>query len=392
MKNDATVHGRFLPMVPADSTERRAELPPMTGQWLLQAAEAEFIPEELEATCAMCPMTSVPFRQGGFKVSTKCCTYWPSLPNFSVGSILADNESANHGRHSVRERIRFRVGVSPLGIAPPQVYLELYRLGARTSFGKSEALSCPYFTEGSCGIWKYRQAVCATWYCRHNRGMVGQTFWNAAQAFLEIAERSVALWAVRQLGIGTDVLASLKSRSTLHSQELSTADLDGRVDSERYKRTWGRWDGREEELYLETSKLVRQLSWHEIVQLGGAELAAHIEIVRHAYAALVERRLPHAARLSDCKVSPNDDEKSFRITAAYERGVVEIPDWALGSLNQFDGRPIAEAVGAIAARTGGTLSEDFVIKLIDHGVLIPCDSRGGITHASREVSTDDGPR
>ena len=64
------------------------------------------------------------------------------------------------------------VGVTPLGLARPPVQHLLYRHGRERGFGQSVALLCPHYLgdSGGCGIWRHRNGVCATWFCKHTRG------------------------------------------------------------------------------------------------------------------------------------------------------------------------------------------------------------------------------
>ena len=115
------------------------------------------IPEEQFATCSNCSMvckdkdistlSAKPFNE-----KYKCCTYYPSLPNYLIGGALIDQ--SQKGRHILKSKIKERVVVTPFGLPAPGDYLVLYdkKSGA---FGNSRKLLCPYFLEdsGQCGIW-----------------------------------------------------------------------------------------------------------------------------------------------------------------------------------------------------------------------------------------------
>src|SRR5207237_4024123 len=83
--------------------------------------------------------------------------------------------------------------------------------------------------------------TCATWYCRHVRGSVAFDFWRRGMSpLLRAAEKRLAQWCAEQLGAGA-------------------AD-------------WGRWEGRPRALFVETSRLVRAMTWAEIEPIAGDEV------------------------------------------------------------------------------------------------------------------------
>ena len=159
-----------------ESPQTADDLPALYARWLTDALPAP-PPPETNATCSACPLVSrqgaEPSGAGLFHPDTKCCTYIPTLPNFLVGAILADDEpAAQNGRRSLRVRLEGGDGLTPLGLAAPPAHAILYRAGGEHVFGRSPALRCPHYVvdEGTCGIWRHREAVCATWFCRHVRG------------------------------------------------------------------------------------------------------------------------------------------------------------------------------------------------------------------------------
>src|SRR5262245_25747140 len=107
-----------------------------------------------------------------FDPEIKCCTYLPPLPNFLVGRIPADDrEDMAHGCSSVDARLIAGVEVTPLGFGVPAPYTLLYG-NARDAFGRARGLRCPHYVSegGKCGIWRHREAICATWFCKRERG------------------------------------------------------------------------------------------------------------------------------------------------------------------------------------------------------------------------------
>jgi hypothetical protein len=136
--------------------------------------------------------------------------------------------------------------VTPLGLAQHAVYRLLYNQ-ANGAFGKSRALRCPhYLVEGGhCGIWKHRESVCATWFCKHECGAAGYRFWQATKQLLRAAEEELSAWCVFQLDVGTEVLRLLFPSVPQGNQgPLDRYLLDeGTVDPSYSTTLWGTWAG-----------------------------------------------------------------------------------------------------------------------------------------------------
>jgi hypothetical protein len=87
----------------------------------------------------------------------------------------------------------------PMGIIPPKSWITLYQRVRRREYGRSERLLCPYWVGGefSCGVWKDRNHVCRTWFCRLDHGAAGREAWKAVKRTLSAAEQLLAVFCVR---------------------------------------------------------------------------------------------------------------------------------------------------------------------------------------------------
>jgi hypothetical protein len=214
------------------------------------------IPRERRASCesfAMCRPDGKAARSDEryFDPTTKCCSFTPILPNL-VGRILADADPAmNDGRASVLARVEARLAVTPLGLGQPPGYAGLYDK-ADAAFGRR--LRCPHYVEATknCDIWRHREAVCTTWFCKHFRGAIGHAFWHdAVLPLLQVIEFALAKWCLLEIGIGADALEALAAEPawTGRPEPLTAAAPDLKVDETTYRRVWGAWRGREVEVY-----------------------------------------------------------------------------------------------------------------------------------------------
>src|SRR5215471_13758616 len=185
-------------------------LPPLYARWIDDLLDGP-IPAETRATCDDCVMCPKPGdtinpEDRFFEPSIKCCSIVPVLPNFLVGRILSGDDPdpvSLEGRASVERRIKEGVAVTPLGLEWPAMIKLLY--DNSDAFGQSQTFRCPHYVEeaGRCGIWRHRDSVCATWFCKHVRGEVGRKFWrDSLEPLLRIVEKSLAQWCVLKMDIG----------------------------------------------------------------------------------------------------------------------------------------------------------------------------------------------
>ncbi len=348
-----------------------AHLPPLYARWM-DAHLGGHIPEETRATCtncAMAPPKGEPMGPGQFDPTTKCCTYVPRLPNFLVGAVLADEDPETApGRATIEGRLLAGVGVSPLGLARPPAWELVYRHGvvrSDSAFGRTRSLRCPHFLpDGRCGIWRHREGVCTTWFCRHDRGAVGFAFWEALGAFLNVLERALSYDAVLALGLDGEALR----RVVDGPPAVDGPALDGHQSAAVRRRTWGVWYEQERELYVATAARIERMNWEEVRRAAGPEAEAHGRHVREAWEALVWRTIPERLRLVTLGSLTIGPEIAAIVT---HRGYdpIEVPSRLLPLLARFDGRP-TDLVRDELAREGAPIDTALVQRLVDWEVLV----------------------
>lgn len=340
------------------------------------------LPQERDATCDECAMLATdeaveqPSSTIFFNPQTKCCSYIPSIPNYLVGRILADEDASfAAGRGSVEERLRAGVCVSPLGVDAPPNFQALYGQSGDTLFGRSLTLRCPHYLAeagGRCGVWKHRASVCATWYCKHERGETGLRFWRTMHQLLSTVEQSLARWCVLELEIGTEALAELfpLAKPSGKPNAIDARALDGAADPARSRALWGEWAGRDTAFYRECARLVDALDWSGVTAICGAEVKVFARLVRDAYALLTSAELPERFKVGALRiVGMNHDTCTVTTYSNYDP--LDVPKQLLEVLGYFDGRPAREALSAIEEVAGLRLDRTLVRKLVDFGVLTP---------------------
>jgi len=234
---------------------------PAVHRHLLPAIFDTSLPEESLATCNNCAMSVPDVRpentpEGYFRPDVKCCSFHPNLPNFLVGAILADDRpDMAEGQRRLRFRLQSRQGVGPVWLAAPRKYTLLFLASRKTSFGRSLILRCPYFSPESsnCSIWRHRDAVCTTFFCKHVGGTEGEATWRSIEMILRLTERRLAEYAANVLGLGM-------ANAPTNLDNLTLEELEDRPpDDETYAALWGDWANREETYYRACRDIVANL-------------------------------------------------------------------------------------------------------------------------------------
>jgi hypothetical protein len=343
-----------------------APTPKLYGPWLDAIIQGP-IPRETKATCDNCAMLPSPAsspRALYFHPSAKCCTFQPQIPNFLAGAILCDEDPAMaEGRKILEHRIARRVVVNPRWAGPGELFPLLYRHIPHV-FGQAPALRCHFLTAtGACGVWKWRPAVCATWFCKHVRGETGNRFWEIAHKLLKEVEHQLTIWCLAELGMGAAELEELMKPDGLHVSE-----LEGEIDWQRYRRVWGKWAGREVEFYRSCGQRVEPLSWNQVEEVCGPRVRVFSDLLRDAYAHLNSEWIPERLQLGEINLTYADKD-GYRVAAYSRFDPLIAPEPLLRTLRYFDGRPTEEALEAIRVEQGIRMDLSLVRRLVDFRIL-----------------------
>jgi hypothetical protein len=342
----------------------------------MQECLSATVPDEPRATCSNCAMCPTAGHAGAandavfYDPATKCCSYMPTMWNFLTGAVLQDDSpEAAPGRRSVEARIDAGVAITPLGMERPPVYKLLYS-HIPEAFGRTRSMRCPHYIEegGLCGVWRSRESTCATWFCKHERGLVAKQFWVRLHRLLSLAEQQVAVWCVLQLDLGTDALREIFPFPVPLENPVTGADFDGRADPGRQRALWGRWLGREREFYREAARLVNALTWQDVRRLCGPELRAAEQVAREAFTGLRDHSLPDRLTAGQFRQSPAGDEGAL-VTTYSPVDPLQLSAQVLQILPYFQGQTVRAARRAIRQELSLDVEPELLRKLADFGLL-----------------------
>ena len=329
------------------------------------------------ATCAMCPSSaaekveSVDGVSRLFRPDTKCCTYYPKLPNYLVGALLADERpQLAEGRRRMEDKLASRVGVTPQWVRPSARYNLLYR-GSRQFFGRAASMRCPYYEEqqGGCTIWPYREAVCSTFFCKYVAGADGRKFWMTLKTYLALAEIQLSRYAVLQL-LPEYILAG-KDKPDL-AEAPTVEDLDDKpLPPKDYAALWRQWQGREGEFYRACFALIQELSPERTEKLLGLDGLIELKVLDKSYQGAVAPVLPRVLKLNPEATVKWLADGSVALGAYSEYDAVALPGMAYSLLVEFTGRePVTEVRERLRQEKQADLHEDILLELYRHRILM----------------------
>jgi hypothetical protein len=327
-------------------------LPSLYRSWMDEALGEPILSEPRAdcANCVMCVDSKKPAANDySFNPNTKCCSYHPTLPNYLIGAAIADNDPNFSEAKAQFIRGVLVAKISPMGISPPDVTQLLFKW---KPFGKLERLLCPFYMPqdgGLCAIWKYRNARCSTWFCKHSRGRVGFAFWNALDEMLTFVEQNLAARFIDDL-----------------QMNISEKPADWR------EAIWGSWTYREHEFFLACWDKVQSLSWEQVLEIGGSELRLFAEKTKVALNQLHKAKELVPLRISNFKSEEVGDEL-VRIWSYSPFNPIDLPRKIVDVLASFDGRPLEIVLAELENEKGVRIDQKLLEQLTDYEILIPVE-------------------
>ncbi len=327
------------------------------------------VEDEHFATCLDCRMCNSGniSREGRFYFddTTKCCTYQPKIPNYLVGAILLDDDFSS-AQGLIRKMVENKEGVHPLGLLPSLAFVKKYNKIKVNKFGREKSLVCPFLKDGLCSIWKYRNSVCSTWFCKHVSGMVGRTFWRSYRNYLTMMEAILSEHLQKQLGLFHSKMNILEWGEPGFNAYSNDNDY-----KRSYKKTWGEWEDNELRYYEKSYELLSAMdrkSIQEIIMDGTHDF---FEVLRSNYGIMRNGTISP-------KLAFNHDLKFFQVGADsillfdqkndYHH---EISPILKEILLEFDGKKTTTEIVELLKREADIeLGNDLILYLQNNRILI----------------------
>lgn len=179
---------------------------------------------------------------GPFLPNLKCCTYFPFIPNFTLGSLPSESYALAKAKGLLL----------PLGLYPTPEHQALVDFYGAQGFGKKADLLCPFVKSNSCSIWNYRPGVCTSYFCMSDQEEKGLEFWSDVEDYLNHFEWVLASETHRRLGLGENELAFCQAVISPESE----------LSERRYllEAAWGTWYLKQEEYFKAASMTAQNIS------------------------------------------------------------------------------------------------------------------------------------
>ena len=264
------------------------------GLWrhlLPEDAQGLKLPSERRASCASCPKAAA----GVHHPNTRCCTYFPEVPNFLLGLALQDPNSRglietqiNHGH------------ILPTGqqIDAGQ-YHTAVKSYAQNRFGELTDLVCPFLDPETiqCGIYAYRNSVCSTFFCENDHAETGHQFWEKTQDLVGHIEIALSQAAMQAQGL--DVQHYMATLNSWAGDITGSFEPKGGWSLDIRRELWGDWFEREVEFLTNTAQWVlnRRDTLYSLA-------CNHTLFEAQEFESAVRRWLPESIRSHASQVNP----------------------------------------------------------------------------------------
>lgn len=337
--------------------------------WLADALSGE-IPDETYTTCDSCPLCRASAAAVRFSDATKCCTYWPVLPNYLVGSALADTSAeGDPGRTRMSCLVETSSAV-PRGIGVSVGYQAAYGALKRHAFGREESLVCPFFEKdgGRCSIWRHRNGVCSTYHCKPVRASVGEEFWSVTKTLLASIERAVSLWCALELGMPSAAARMLPRRAD-GPRSMEGRDVDATPTVADVNGLWASWRGSRADFYMQCFRKARTLAWGDVLRIGGTDLESQLVDVNTALQRVRSPR--NVNRLLPAPVNVVSRTRDAVFIQSYKETDPQRLDASVfHSLRLCHGQPVAELQRQALREDGVVLDQSLLRRLTDLRIVI----------------------
>lgn len=207
------------------------------------------LPNESFTVCNKCHKVETQ----DYRSDCRCCTYFPQIPNFLLGLALKDPTS----EHLVKKLIENGSALPEGSQFSPKQFYDSTKDFSDELFGRSTLITCPFMDpeEPVCGIYPYRNSICATFFCENDHGDTGAEYWDKIQALAGQIETSICQWVMDEIGLDTKSYIERMNSLSDKINELSDPS-SGTWSLSTRKFLWGEWFGREYEFFEKCADLV----------------------------------------------------------------------------------------------------------------------------------------
>ncbi len=321
------------------------------------------IPIELYADCQncnMCKPNAIASNQLFFSEKTKCCTFHPIIPNYLVGCILAESEKT-----LIHDAAKNGTNITPLGYFPSTQDLRHYASIIPDQFGIDESAMCHFLDNGNCSIWKYRNSICSTYFCRYAKGHHGKRFWEDVRDFLQFVECMISEHCCYLLGIPVDYLKNATTNFFINVQESLQDNNKKQLPDDAM---WGKWAVNKPQFFNECRSICKQLTLSAIQNLHPTQYHIKLTALEKSFNRMMRPKLPSKLKFnSKCKIIEWDDTHTFFQT----NHLMKLPSILKDILPLFDGATSNDSIMQLASETFEVeMDSHYLAHLYEQEILV----------------------
>lgn len=250
------------------------QLPDFYSQYFSKSLLEATIDEKL-ATCDSCAMAKPGPRKNPeihYQAHLKCCTYHPFQPNFLLGALLEGDRLGPGAQASLDRKIKTGEYVLPIGMVAPVPHQVEFNHRSKHEFGNREDWLCPFYerTTQNCGVWKYRGAVCTTFFCQSSYGEKGAQFWERLSDYLTYVEMALMEEALVMLDFSPRQIS--ENLEFLNRFEATPAELQLKTLPEvRLRKIWNGYFEDQEGFFIKCFHIVSQMTKKQFKEAMGEQ-------------------------------------------------------------------------------------------------------------------------
>ncbi len=229
-------------------------------------------PDERLATCESCIMSTskAKTQTEWYQPDLKCCTFQPFVPNFVIGHMLKTEKVPVFIKNQIDQKINTNEYSLPLGFVAPVNYQVTFNHRQIGDFGQKRDWLCSYFDKekNQCGIWRFRGAVCTTFYCKSSYGKKGQLFWAQMSDYLTYIEMAFVEEALIRLDFSPRQISDLVSY--INRYEGSAEELaSNTLTKQTAKKLWNGYYNEQIAFFEKCYNIIDSLNANEIEEALG---------------------------------------------------------------------------------------------------------------------------
>ncbi len=226
-----------------------------------------------------------------------------------------------------------------------------------------------------CSLWKFREAVCSTFFCKHIAGEDSMNFWESLKRYLVYIEDTLTKYVVFKMDLDAEKILSYSDQDK-NIKFTSYEDLDELPPTpKKYKNIWGDWVGKEIEFYKQAFQIVSNLTYEDFEKITGIHQLILLEKLKKTHTTVINPNIPNILKRNPRLIVRLTKDNSYIISIAKNNNIFNISPTLYQIIHLFNGyRTNEEVLQFIKEEHNILLEEELLLSLYQNRTLIGCDA------------------